>query len=44
MKRPENYEEALKQIRKLKVEQVLVFIGGMIVGTFVLLMILNKGL
>lgn len=44
MKRPESYEEALKVIRKLKNEQFLIFISGMIIGAFILLMILNGGL
>lgn len=44
MKQPKDYNEALKQIRKLKTEQLLIFIIGILVGAFALLVALNGGL
>lgn len=44
MKQPKDYNEALKQIRRLKAEQLLIFIAGILVGVFALLMTLNGGL
>lgn len=38
MKRPENYKEALDQIRKLKGEQLLSFIAGIAIGALGLLL------
>lgn len=43
MKMPENYNEALKQIRRLKIERLLIFIAGTLVGAFALLVVLNRG-
>lgn len=38
MKKPKNYKEALDQIRKLKGEQMLSFVGGVAIGALGLLL------
>lgn len=43
MKMPKNYEEALKQIQKMKAEQLAIFIVGVFLGAVLVLIYITKG-
>lgn len=43
MKQPKDFAEALKMIKRLKAEQVLIFILGMVIGAVLLMSYINYG-